>query len=70
MSPLYHVVLERDGRPDETRLHDRALRLGESFNLLGHSWVVHTIEDGTSANPVEPSGASVSARYLCRVTAA
>jgi hypothetical protein len=68
MSPLYHVVLERDGRPDETRLHDRPLRLGDSFTVLGQAWQVHTVEDGVDSALTEPSGAAVSARYLCRIS--
>jgi hypothetical protein len=66
MSPLYQVILQQDDRPDEIRLHDRPLKLGEHFSLLGHRWEVHGVEDGSSVTLAEPSGARVSARYLCR----
>jgi hypothetical protein len=66
MSPLYQVILQQDDRPDEIRLHDRPLTVGEHFSLLGQRWEVHTVEDGASVTLVEPSGAQVTARYVCR----
>lgn len=66
MSPLYQVILQQDDRPDEIRLHDRPLKVGEHFSLLGRRWEVHTVDDGPSGTLVEPSGARVTARYLCR----
>ena len=60
---LYQVVLERDGPPDEIRLHDRPLHVGATFLVFGHTWEVHTVERDpvTGAN-----GATVEERYLCR----
>jgi hypothetical protein len=69
MSPLYQVVLQQEDRPDEVRLHDRALRLGEHFELLGHSWQVHHVEDG-NGDLHEPGGMTIAARFLCRQAAA
>jgi hypothetical protein len=70
MSPLYQVVLQQEDRPDEVRLHDRPLRLGERFELLGHSWQVHHVEDGTDGDLHESGGTPVAARFLCRQAAA
>jgi hypothetical protein len=65
MSPLYQVILQQDGRPDEVRLHDRALKLGETFNLLGHMWRVDSVDDGSVGLLVEAGGATVEARFVC-----
>ena len=61
---LYPVILERDDRPDEIRLHDRPMQLGQNFPLLGRLWEVHIVDDDSKAMLV--TGELVSARYFCR----
>jgi hypothetical protein len=66
VSPLYQVILQQDGRPDEVRLHDRELKLGDTFSLLGHLWQVDAVDDGPAGALEEAGGAVVEARFLCK----
>lgn len=41
---LYEVVLRVADRPDEIRLHDRALTIGNTLTILGRQWVAVAFE--------------------------
>ena len=63
---LYLLVMRgRDGVPDEVRYHDRPLRVGEAVDVNGKLWLVAEAED-TAGQLLDPSGASIAARYVCQ----
>ena len=62
---LYVLVMRgADGLPDEVRYSDRPLHVGGRLPLNGRDWVVTAVED-TEGRLVDPSGAPVTARYIC-----
>jgi hypothetical protein len=62
---LYVLVLRgSDDGPDEVRYHDRPLTVGRPVHIDGRAWIVETAEE-TAGRLLDPSGAGVSARYIC-----
>lgn len=41
---LYEVVLRFADRPDEIRLHDQAVSVGNRLTILGRQWVAVVLE--------------------------
>jgi hypothetical protein len=54
--PLYEVLLIRDD-DEETRLTDRALRVGETVSIGEERWLVQSETD--------PARADAATRYIC-----
>ena len=66
---LYMLVMRgQEGVPDEVRYHDRPLRVGQAVDVNGKLWLVSEAED-TAGRLQHPSGAPITARYLCLRTA-
>jgi hypothetical protein len=62
---LYVLVMRRgDDLPDEIRFHDRPLTVSSRVSVGGRDWVVTAVED-TKGTLRDPSGAEVTARYIC-----